>query len=99
MKMISPENRRQLKASAHHLKALAQVGKKGITETFVKEITQLLNDHELIKVKFNEFKEEKKDLSTDLAKKTKSEVVAVTGNVAILFKQQAAEDKRKYLLK
>jgi RNA-binding protein len=54
-----------------------------------------LKDHELIKVKFGEFKEAKKEMSGEIANATKSEVVGIIGNIAILYRQHPQTEKRK----
>ena len=71
------------------------VGAKGISDTLLASIDAALQDHELIKVKFGEFKEAKKEISQEIAKATKSELVGLIGNVAIFYRQQADPQKRK----
>ena len=53
---ISNKEVAKLKRKAHRLKPLVQIGKKGVTDEQIETIKKLLKDHELIKVKFNEFK-------------------------------------------
>jgi len=89
---------RHLKSLAHHLKPLSYVGKQGITEGFIKGVSQTLLDHELVKVKFNEYQEEKDELSQELARQCKAQVVAMVGNTLILFKQHPEEERRKVKL-
>lgn len=89
---------RHLKSLAHHLKPLSYVGKQGITEAFVKSVGQTLFDHELVKVKFNEYQDEKDGLSEELARQCGANIVAMVGNTVILFKQQSDEDRRKVKL-
>lgn len=95
---LTSAQRRLLKQQAHHLKPLAYVGKEGISPAFVKEVSQTLTDHELVKVKFNSFKEEKDDLVETLRLRTQSTLVAMVGNVAILFRQHKDKKKRKIKL-
>ena len=57
-----------------------------------------LGDHELIKVRFLEFKDEKKALSQEIAEKTGSELVGLIGNIAIYFRQHPDPAKRKVRL-
>ena len=85
---LSPEARRSLKAQAHHLKPLIIVGQKGITETLIEATDQALEAHELIKIKFNEYKEEKEDLVREISEATSGEKVAIIGNIAILYRKK-----------
>jgi RNA-binding protein len=53
-----------------------------------------LNDHELIKVRFLEFKDEKRELSERLASATNADVAGILGHVAIFYRWQADAEKR-----
>jgi RNA-binding protein len=90
---------KKLKALAHHLDPVIQIGQKGLTENLVKAVDKALDDHELIKVKFLEFKEDKKELAVKIAESTKSLLVNIIGNVAIFYKESSIEEKRKIKLK
>ncbi len=48
---LTPAQRRYLKSLAHPLKPLLQIGKIGPSEKFIKELTEQLAAHELIKVR------------------------------------------------
>jgi putative YhbY family RNA-binding protein len=52
--------KKYLRSLAHHLKPVVIVGKNGINSQLIASTEVALNDHELIKVRFGEFKEEKK---------------------------------------
>lgn len=87
--------RKKLKALAHDLHPVIQVGKKGLTEELFSATDKALLDHELIKIKFVGFKEEKHEIIDDLSEKTKCIVVAVIGHTAIFFRPNPDADKRK----
>ena len=53
---------RALKAQAQRLKPTLKVGKVGLSPQFLAALDETLKHHELIKVKFDEFKEQKKEL-------------------------------------
>ena len=59
----------KLKARAQRLRTMFKVGKAGLSDAFVSGLKDALALHELIKVKFAEFKEEKKTLAPALAEK------------------------------
>jgi RNA-binding protein len=54
-----------------------------------------LNDHELIKIKFLEFKEEKKEMAQEIARTTESEVVGIIGNIVIFYRQHPDPQLRR----
>ncbi|MFO1476087.1 MAG: YhbY family RNA-binding protein [Verrucomicrobiota bacterium] len=81
----NPEIRR-LKALAQRLEPMFKVGKAGLSDGFVKSIDVALAEHELVKVKFAEFKEQKKELAPKLAELTSSHLVMRVGNVMVLHR-------------
>ncbi|HOT44495.1 MAG TPA: ribosome assembly RNA-binding protein YhbY [Spirochaetota bacterium] len=95
MKLLSGSQKRSLKSQAHHLKPVVLVGRNGITDSLIEAVGKALDDHELIKIKFLEFKDEKKDLIEDIVSRTASSLVALIGNMAILFRQNKDVKKRR----
>ena len=86
--------KQHLRSLAHHLKPVVQIGKHGLTDAFIAQVSKALDDHELIKVKFQCFKDEKDELSSQLAEKTQAEFIGALGNVLILYRQQKDKEKR-----
>ncbi len=85
--VLSIEEIRSLKKSAHHLKPVIQVGKKGVSEGLIKEIEQALADHELIKIQFLPVQKPDMDAAIlAIVSQSGSTHVATVGNVLILFK-------------
>ena len=93
---INSKQRKFLEKEAQPMSALVQVGGAGVTENQISQIVRLLNEHELIKVKFNEFKDEKKELTAQIAEKTGSTAVRLIGNVAIFYLPAKKVSDRKY---
>ncbi len=83
--LTNPEIRK-LKARAQLLEPMLKVGKAGLSDAFVSSLNDALVLHELVKVKFAEFKEEKKTLAPALAEKTSSHLIMRVGNVAVYFR-------------
>jgi RNA-binding protein len=79
---------RKLKARAQLMEPMLKVGKAGLSEGFLKTVDEALARHELVKIKFAEFKEEKKTLAPLLAQKTASELIMRVGNVAVLYRRK-----------
>jgi RNA-binding protein len=95
MEQLKGSQRKNLRSQAHHLKPLVIIGRNGINKQVMGSVDLALKDHELIKVKFGEFKDAKKEMSAEIAQATKSEVVGIIGNIAILYRQHPQTEKRK----
>lgn len=77
---------RQLKARAQHLEPVIKVGHAGLTPELIRSLDAALAQHELVKVKFTGLKEQKHELSPELAARTASHLVWTIGHCAILFR-------------
>ena len=97
MEKLKGFQKKYLKGLAHNKKPLVFVGQKGITATLIKAVDEALETHELIKVKFIEFKEkdQKDEVSGLIEKKTGSELVGIIGHMAIFYRRQKDPEKRK----
>ena len=95
MEKLKGSQKKYLRSQAHHLKPLVIIGAKGVTEQLIGSVDNALNDHELIKVKFGEFKEAKKEISEEIVQATKSELIGLIGNIAIFYRQHPEPEKRK----
>jgi RNA-binding protein len=82
------------------LNPAAVVGRNGVTETLIREIDQALEAGELIKVKFNDFKEkdQKNSLTLEIAEATRSHVAGMIGHVVILYRQNTDREKQQIKL-
>ena len=83
---------RDLKAQAQRLKATLKVGKEGLSPQFIAALDGVLKHHELVKVKFDDFKEQKKELAPKLAEKSGSHLVTRVGNVVVLYRPKPVAD-------
>ena len=88
---------RFLRGQAHGLKAILQVGGKGISKTLVDEVSGALEHHELIKVKVAAEDREARDaLIDDLVRRTDSSLVQRIGHTAVLYRP--SQDHRQIVL-
>jgi RNA-binding protein len=94
--MLKGSDRRHLRGLAHHLKPVVQVGKHGLIENLITTVSQALDAHELIKVKFVDLKQQREELS-QIATRTGA-AAGLVGNVAILYRQHSETEKRKIRL-
>ena len=91
--MLEPLNNSQIrkfKAAAQLLEPLLKAGKAGLSDGFIRTVSGELDRHELVKIKFSEFKEDKKTLAPLLAEKTASHLVMRVGNVMVLHRPKPA---------
>ena len=94
MNKLTSTQRHYLRSQAHHIEPVVLIGKNGITDGTIELVNKALNARELIKIKFREYKDEKKSLSLQLAKSTKSHIVGIIGHTVILFRQNADPEKQ-----
>lgn len=93
---ITEPQRRFLRAKAHALSPLVQIGQAGITPSVCEAIRQALFDHELIKVKFGQsYPGQARDDAPDLAKEVDAEVCQVIGRVLVLYRRRPQPAKGK----
>jgi RNA-binding protein len=95
MEELSNPQIRKLKGLAQRMDASLKVGKHGLSDAFIKSLDEELTRHELVKVKFTEFKEQKKELAPQLAEKTTSHLITLLGNVAVLFRRNPDPQKQR----
>lgn len=94
---LTASQNRFLRGQAHDLKALLQVGGKGIGKTLVTELDGLLEHHELVKVKVAAEDRAARDaMIADLAGRTQAALVQRIGHVAVLYRP--SKDKRRIVL-
>ena len=96
MTLLSTKQKKYLRGLAHKLTPAAYVGQKGLTENLVSEMETALAAHELVKVRFNDFKEReaKKEIIEAISQQTHAEVVGIIGHMALLFRPQTDKDKQ-----
>lgn len=89
---LTSKQRKALEKLAHDLNPVALIGGAGVEDAQIKNIDEALKHHELIKIKFNEFKEEKVELAQTIAEKCDATLVRIIGNTAILYRQAEKEE-------
>ena len=94
MSTLNSSQRKELRSLAHHLDPIVLIGAKGVTATVITSVDQALEAHELIKIKFNDFKDAKKELTEEIAESTSCEIAGIIGHVATLYRQHRDPKKR-----
>jgi RNA-binding protein len=100
MEKLKGFQRKYLRGVAHGLKPVVFIGQKGNTEAVLKAVEGALDTHELVKVKFIDFKEkeQKKEIVADLEEKGRCEVVGMIGHIAIFYRKHHDPEKQKIIL-
>ncbi|MCI5606056.1 MAG: ribosome assembly RNA-binding protein YhbY [Treponema sp.] len=93
---LTSKQRKILEKAAHDLQPVVIVGGAGVTEGVIKMVDDSLASHELLKVKFNEYKDEKVELTREICEQTNSTLVRVIGNVAILYREAEKKEDRQF---
>ena len=83
---------RDLKSRGQLLKPALKVGKEGLTPQFLAALDEALKHHELLKVKFDHHKEQKKELAPQIAEKSRSQLIMRVGNVVVLYHPKPANE-------
>ncbi len=95
--VLTSAQTRFLRGQAHDLKAMLQVGGKGISDALVAELELALENHELVKIKVGAGDRETRDAMIDeLVTRTGAALVQRIGHTAALYR--ASEEKRHIVL-
>ena len=93
-KPITTKQSAHLRALAHHLAPVVQLGKEGLNDAIVTAVKTALDDHELIKIKLPQIeKAQRKALTASLAVATAAHVAGEIGRVAVLYKRHPNKPK------
>ena len=96
MEPLSSKQKKYLKSKANHLKPVIQIGKSGVNQQIISSIIVALSQHELIKVKFIAFKEDKEQFLDAIVTETDSQFVSLIGHVLTLYKEAEEPEKREF---
>lgn len=83
---------------AHDLKPVVMVGKNGLTDALSEAVDEALSAHELIKVKFQDYREARHSIALRLAEFTDSTLVTIIGNIAIFFRAHEDPERQRIRL-
>lgn len=94
--MLTSKQRAKLKSVAMTEDTILQVGKNGIPDTLVTQVSDALKAREIVKMKvLDSSPVTAQEAAAELSEKTKSEVVQIIGNKLVLFKRNPQQPKIK----
>ena len=84
---LNVKQRKHLKALAHHLKPVVQVGNAGITAAVIKEIELALGHHELLKIRLpGVAREARTEMLKKICAATAADAVQEIGRMAVIYR-------------
>lgn len=100
MRELTSTQAKYLRGMAHGLKPVVFIGQKGLTDALIRSTEEAFESHELIKVKFIDYKgkKQKTEIANAIAARTGSHLAGMVGHIAILYRQHRDPEKRKIIL-
>jgi len=88
MTVITPQQKRELKAELHSLKPVIIIGSNGVTDSVLQEIDRALEDHELIKIRLaDENRIDRTTITAQICKKTHSTLIQSIGKIIAIYRK------------
>lgn len=92
--MITSKQRAYLRSLAQNLTPIFQIGKNGVNDNQIKQISDALEARELIKINLlDSTPDDKHEIANELAEKTNSDVVQIIGKKITLYKRSEKTPK------
>lgn len=95
---LTNPQRKFLRRLAHGAPAAMQLGKHGLTPNFYKSFETAITAHELLKLRFANLQDERKELSAELEAATGAVLVSMVGHTAVYYRPHPDPEKRKLVL-
>lgn len=96
--MLKSRQRRHLSGLAQSMDCLVTLGKAGATPELIDRLAELLAEHELVKLRFGDFKESRRELAAALAERSGSELVRLIGYIAVFWKPNPDPEKHSIVI-
>jgi RNA-binding protein len=79
----------QLKSEANQIDPILNIGKNGVTDTLIEELSKQIKANRLVKVRVLKSAEEEKDvkaIAEEIATATRSTLIEVRGRTVVLYR-------------
>ncbi len=92
MLLVTPAERRALRARAHHLQPVVTVGEAGLTPTVLTEIDANLKNHELIKIRvLSADRHQRDNLIAEICRTLNAGSVQHIGRILVVYRPRPDE--------
>ena len=91
---LTGAQRKYLRGLAHSLKPVVHIGHGGLTDGLLENLDQALESHELVKVKFSDFQDRKRELAAEIDDRLGSAQAGMIGHVVIFYRRARDPEKR-----
>lgn len=93
---MTSKQRAYLRGLAQKIEPIFQIGKSGISDNQIEQLSNALEARELIKITFlDSIPEDKHSIAEEIANKTNSEIVQIIGKKLTLFRKSTQKPKIK----
>jgi RNA-binding protein len=94
-KQLSNAKKKEYRSIGHNLNPVVMISENGISQGVIEETERALNDHELIKVKFNvSDREDRATLIKELCQATSAELIQTIGKIALILRFAKERNER-----
>ena len=91
---VTNSQKSYLRSRANALKPFVMIGKEGLKPTIIQAIDKNLELHELVKIKFQDFQDEKQTIMDEICLRTNGMLVDIIGNNALIYRENPDPLKR-----
>ena len=98
MSDLTSKQRKYLRAAAHQIDPVVLIGKNGFFEGASIAIDNALKIHELIKIKFREYRGERRNIGIQISRELNCNIVGQVGHTIILYRYNPKLEKHNYKL-
>ncbi|AOY58917.1 MULTISPECIES: YhbY family RNA-binding protein [Desulfococcus] len=100
MTRLTGFQKKYLRGLAHGRKPVVHIGRQGVTDSVIRSTHEALDTHELIKIRFVDFKEkdQKITLSNLIEERTGSELIGMIGHIGVFYRPNEDPEKRRITL-
>jgi RNA-binding protein len=96
LKELTPAERRELRARAHHLHPVVMIGDAGLTPEVTREIEANLKSHELIKIRLmGDDRDARHSLADEICEATGATPVQHIGKILVIYRPRSPEEEQQ----
>ena len=92
---LTTAERKALKARAHNLHPILQLGEKGLTDAVIAEIDRAIGAHELIKIRAAPLNRDEREVAlASICERTNAQAIQHIGKMLIIYRKKPEEPKK-----